>query len=147
MKKISFIIASLVVLLTACQFTTSKSYTFDVDTGDQIEVSLDTTGGFDLSATVPFTISQNGNTLSQGTFIYGDVYDNYVEVVNNDVDAVLIDSGKKNGNEYIFWCYEDVEFNYAILVRGSDTGLVIGNLISEESAKECFERLTISVAD
>ncbi|MBR6682986.1 MAG: lipoprotein [Firmicutes bacterium] len=53
MKKISFIIASLVVLLTACQFTTSKSYTFDVDTGDQIEVSLDTTGGFDLSSTVP----------------------------------------------------------------------------------------------
>ena len=147
MKKIVFLLCAFMLLCTACQFSTSKSFTFDVDNGDQIKVSLDTTGGFDLSSQVPFGISQNGKVLSEGTFIYSEYYDYYVEVVDNDSDAELLDSGTKDGNEFIFWCYNDVEYNYAILVRGSDTGVVIGNMVSEKSAKECFDRLTIAVAE
>lgn len=147
MKKIVFLMCAFMLLCTACQFSTSKSFTFDVDNGDQIKVSLDTTGGFDLSSQAPFGISQNGKVLSEGTFIYSEYYDYYVEVVDNDSDAELLDSGTKDGNEFIFWCYNDVEYNYAILVRGSDTGVVIGNMVSEKSAKECFDRLTITVAE
>ena len=147
MKKIVFLMCAFMLLCTACQFSTSKSFTFDVDNGDQIKVSLDTTGGFDLSSQAPFGISQNGKVLSEGTFIYSEYYDYYVEVVDNDSDAELLDSGTKDGNEFIFWCYNDVEYNYAIFVRGSDTGVVIGNMVSEKSAKECFDRLTITVAE
>ena len=147
MKKIVFLLCAFMLLCTACQFSTSKSFTFDVDNGDQIKVSLDTTGGFDLSSQAPFGISQNGKVLSEGTFIYSEYYDYYVEVVDNDSDAELLDSGTKDGNEFIFWCYNDVEYNYAILVRDSDTGVVIGNMVSEKSAKECFDRLTITVAE
>lgn len=74
-------------------------------------------------------------------------YQQYVSVVNADEKAEMIDSGTKNGNEYIFWCYNGSEYNCAILIKGSNTGIVLGNPVSEESAKECFNRLTISVED
>ena len=57
MKKIVFLLCAFMLLCTACQFSTSKSFTFDVDNGDQIKVSLDTTGGFDLSSQAPLSIA------------------------------------------------------------------------------------------
>ena len=57
----------------------------------------------------------------------------------------MLDSGKKDGNDYFFWCYNDTEWNYVIKINGSNTGIVLGNNVSEESAKECFNRLTITV--
>ena len=35
-------LALAIILLTACNFSTNKSYTFDVETGDKIKVALDT---------------------------------------------------------------------------------------------------------
>lgn len=37
------------------------------------------------------------------------------------------------------------EYNYAILVGDSNTGVLIGNIVSEESAKEVFKRLEITL--
>ena len=151
MRKVLAIVLSAVLLsclLTACSNTkSSKAYTFTVDNGDKIKVALNTEDDYDLSSEVPFTISCDGKTLSQGSFIQAEAYQQYVSVVNTDENAKLIDSGTKGGNEYIFWSYNDSEFNYAVLIKGSNTGVVIGNPISEESAKECFDRITISVED
>ncbi len=72
-------------------------------------------------------------------------YAQFVEAIESDGNAVLLDSGTKDGNEYIFWSYNDSEFDYAILIDDSDTGIVLGNIVSQESAVECFNRLTISV--
>lgn len=140
-------VALLIGLLTACSTKSSKAYTFTVDNGDKIKVALNTEDNYDLSSEVPFTISCDGKTLSQGSFILAESYQQYVNVVNTDENAKLIDSGTKDGNEYIFWSYNDSEFNYAILIKGSNTGVVIGNPVSEESAKECFDRMTITIED
>lgn len=138
---------SLLTLLVGCDVRASKSFTFNVDTGDTIEVSLDTTDAYDLSSDLPFAISCDGEKLTQGTFVDGEVYEQYVRNVEHDANAELLDSGKKDGNEYIFWCYDDEEYNYLVLVADSDTCVLLGNITSERSAKKCFERLTISVAD
>ena len=124
---------------------TYKAYTFEVETGDTVRIELDTTGGYDMSSDVPFEITENGDGLSEGTFIEADAYEQYVDAVNSDASATVLDSGSKDSNEYIFWSYNDSEFDFAILIGGSDTGVLLGNVISEESARECFERLTISV--
>lgn len=71
----------------------------------------------------------------------------YAAVVQSDENAKLLDSGTKDGNEYIFWSFNDREFNYAILIKDSNTGVILGNNVSEESARECFERLTFTVED
>lgn len=149
MKLISCVLSLMLVLsvLTGCNDNSTKAYTFSVDNGDSIKVSLNTMDNYDISSELPFTITCNGELQSQGTFILGDAFAQYKSVVENDEKAEMIDSGEKDGNDYIFWCYNGSEYNYAILIADSNTGIVLGNVISEESAKECFDRLTISVSD
>lgn len=150
MKKVLAIVLSVVLLVclfTGCTTKSSKTYTFTVDNGDKIKVTLDTTDNYDITSEVPFAITCDGKTLSQGSFVLAESYQQYVSVVNTDENAQMIDSGTKDGNEYIFWCYNGSEYNYAILIKGSNTGIVIGNPVSEESAKECFNRLTIAVEE
>ena len=124
---------------------TSKSFTFNVETGDKISIELDTTDGYDLSSNVPFEVSSDRKTLSQGIFIEASQYEEYVSVVNSDENATVIDSGTKDFNKYIFWSYDGSEYNVAVSIGNSNTGIILGNAVSEESAKECFDRLTFSV--
>ena len=136
------IVGIMLLALTGC--TTTKSYTFKVETGDEIEVKLNTNDGYDITSDLPFSILKDEETLSQGTFITIDQYNQYISSVNNDSNSKIIESTTKNGLEYTFYSYNDSEWNYVIKVADSSTGLLIGNPISEESAKECFNRLTIN---
>ena len=135
-------VCTFALLLTGC--TTSKSYTFKVETGDEIEVKLNTNDGYDITSDLPFSVLKDEETLSQGTFITIDQYKQYISSVNNDSNAKIIESTTKNDLEYIFYSYNDSEWNYVIKISDSSTGLLIGNPISEESARECFNRLTIN---
>lgn len=134
-----------VMLLTLTGCTKSRSYTFIVETGDKVKVQLNTTDGYDLSSDLPFTISKDGNTLSQGTFITTDGYNQYIDVVNSDSNARILDSGTKDGISYTFYSYNDSEFNYVIKIDGSNTGILLGNSNSQEEAKKCFELLTFTL--
>lgn len=126
---------------------TYKGYTFKVETGDSIRVNMDTSDKYDITSDLPVKISCDGDVLSQGTFIKAEYYDQYAEVVSTDEKAELIDSGTKDGNKYVYWEYANKEYNYVVLIGDSNTGIVLGNNVSQESAKECFERLTINVAE
>lgn len=134
----------LLTLLSGCSASSSKAFTFSVDTGDSVQVRLDTSDGYDLSSDVPFVISHEEKPLSQGAFMPRESYEQFVVAIESDENAVLLDSGTKDGNDYIFWSYNDSEFDYAILIDGSNTGIVLGNIVSQESAVECFNRLTVS---
>ena len=129
--------------LTGCN--TSFAYTYNVDTGDAVRIELNTTDGYSISSETPFEISKDGEVLSTGTFIYEEYYDAYVEAAETDENAEILDKGNENGIKYVFWNYDDEEYNYVILIKGSDTGILLGNNISEESAKEVFERLEITL--
>ena len=144
-KKISMLLSGMFLLLSLAGCNSSKAYTYSVETGDTVKVSLDTSDKYDITSDLPFAISCDGKALSQGSFITSEDYSLYVDVVDEDSNATLIDSGSKNGNKYIFWSYNETEYNYAILIGDSNTGVILGNDVSEESAKECFGRLTISV--
>jgi len=140
------IVLCLIFALSSCgDAKTHKSFTFTVDTGDKISIELITTGGYDISSNLPFEISQNDTTLSQGIFIEAKQYESYVEAVNSDDSAKVIETSTKDSNQYVFWSYNDSEFNIVILVSDSNTGILLGNVVSEESARECFNRLTISL--
>ena len=124
---------------------TYKAFTFSVNTGDKVHIKLDTTGGYNITSDLPFEISQDGSILSQGTFIKATQFENYVQAVSADSNAKIIEKSTKDSNQYVFWSYNDNEFNMVILINNSNTGILLGNPISENSAKECFERLTISL--
>lgn len=137
------VIFILTLILTGC--TTSKSFIYKVQTGDSVEVKLDTSNGYNLSSDLPFTISKDNTKLSQGTFITMDGYNQYIELVNNDTNSKIIDSGNKNGITYTFYTYNNSEFNYVIKINNSNTGILLGNPNSQKEAKEIFERLTFSL--
>lgn len=145
LKKMGLLISGMVLLLSLAGCNSSKAFTYSVETGDSVKVSLDTSDKYDMTSDLPFAISCDGETFSQGLFITAENYSQYVEVVNTDETAALLDSGSKDGNQYIFWSYNDSEYNYAILIGDSNTGMILANNVSEESARECFNRLTVSI--
>ena len=141
LKSIFLILITLFVL-TGC--TTSKSFTYVVETGDKIKIKLDTSDGYNLSSELPFTISKNNQILSQGIFITLETYEQYLDAINSDNLVYIIDSGNKNGVEYLFYSYNNSEFNYILKIENSNTGILLGNPNSEEEAKLCFELLEFS---
>lgn len=147
MKKMLAALVALVCVLTVlagCTTSSSMSYTYSVDNGDSVKVTLDTSDKYRISSKLPFTITCDGETLTQGTFIQGEAYSEYINAVERDEKAYVLDSGTKDGNEYEFWVYDNSEYNYVIRIGGSNTGVLLGNIVSQESAQECFNRLTIT---
>ena len=126
---------------------TTVSYTYKVETGDDITLSLVTNDGYGLTSDLPFVISKDKEELSQGTFIAAEYYDEYVDSVSNDENAKIIDEGDKDNYSYVMWNYGDSEYNYVIKIKNTNTGILIANNVSEKSAKECFERLEITVKE
>lgn len=150
MKKVLMAMAALLLVLavcSGCETSSSKSFTFDVDTGDSIKIEMDTSGGeYDITSTVPFEITKSDEVVTEGRFLFEEAYTEYVEAVNIDTEATILDSGvTANGNEYVFWTFAEQEFNYVIMVDESQTALLLANEVSRESAEACFQRLTISV--
>lgn len=145
-SKVFFICMFVLLSMVGCNAKVDKSmsFTYSVDTGDKIKLTLDTSDNYKLTSELPFSILKDEETLSQGKFITKENYSQFVDTVKSDEKAKLIDSGNKNGNEYIFWSYNNSEYNYAVLISDSKTGVIIGNPVSEESAKDCFEKIDIS---
>lgn len=156
MKRVIALILTLALALAmfaGCSGSTHKSFTFNIDNGDKVKVKLETTGGeYDItiespyaSAEVPFAIMVSDAVHTQGKFIHGEFYDQYVTAAQTDDKATVLDSATtKNGNEYVFWSYDGTEFNFVVKIANSNTALLLANMVSEESAKACFERLTIT---
>ena len=134
-----------IVLATVTGCTTTKSYTYGVETGDSIKIELNTSDGYDITSNLPFTISKEDKILSQGTFITLDAYNQYLAAVNGDLNSKILDSGSKGGITYTFYSYNNSEFNYIIKIDGSKTGILLGNQNSQIEAQECFNRLTFSL--
>ena len=127
---------------------TTKTNTYDVDTGDKVKIEFDTSDGYDLSSKAPFTISKDDKDLTQGTFISADQYESYVGAAKSDPKATVIKEGARDSVKYVFWSYDGeagTEYDYAVLIKDSKTGLLWGNLVSEDSAKDCFGRMNITL--
>ena len=84
--------------------------------------------------------------LSRGAIITADEYDAYLQAVQADPSATILDSGKGKGIRYTFYAYGDAEFDHLILISGSETGILLANPNSQEEAQACFERLTFRPA-
>lgn len=141
--RLSIFVLVMLFVVTGC--TTSKSYTFKVETGDEIKIELNTDDGYNISSELPIKISKDGKVLSQGAFISLADYDSYMNTIKNGGgDIEVLESKTENGLEYTFYSYNGSEFNYVIKISESNTAFLLGNNISKDSAEECFDRLTIT---
>lgn len=148
-KKILNVLPLLMIIfiLVGCGSSTYVSYTYDLDTGDKIKITLDTSDGYEMEGEIPFVISDDGEEISHGMFISVEDYNSYKNVVSNDENAVIIEQKSSEESDYIFWSYNESEYNYAIYLKNTNVGILLGNVISEDVARECFDRISFSVVD
>lgn len=139
------LVLAIVLILTGCEKKSNKSYTFNVETGDQIEIKMNTTEGYNLTSKLPIEFSKDDELISQGTFAQEYAYDEYYKLVKNDSDATIIEEKSNSNIEYFFYEYDDSEYNYIIKIKGSKTCFILGNNKSKKSAQEIFERLEFKV--
>ena len=150
-KRISFLITiplACIMMLSACTTKTSKEVTYNVDTGDSVKITIDTKEGFDITMDVPFTVSKGDTDIFTGSFIYAEYYDVYRQVVEEGSDAVLLDEGSKDGNNYFCYSFEGnagTEYDYFILIKDSETAIAMASLVGEKEASEAFKAMTISL--
>ncbi len=150
-KRISFLITiplACIMMLSACTTKTSKEVTYSVDTGDSVKITIDTKDGFDITMDVPFTVSKGDTDIFTGSFIYAEYYDVYRQVVEEESNAVLLDEGSKDGNDYFCYSFEGnagTEYDYFILIKDSETAIAMASLVGEKEASEAFKAMTISL--
>ena len=139
------LVLAIVLILTGCEKKSNKSYTFNVETGDQIEIKMNTTEGYNLTSKLPIEFSKDDELISQGTFAQEYASDEYYKLVKNDSDATIIEEKSNSNIEYFFYEYDDSEYNYIIKIKDSKTCFILGNNKSKKSAQEIFERLEFKV--
>ena len=139
------LVLAIVLVLTGCEKKSNKSYTFNVETGDKIEIKMDTTGGYNLTSKLPIEFSKDDEVISQGTFGPEYTYDEYYKLVKDGSDATIIEEKSNDNIEYFFYEYDNSEYNYIIKIKNSKTCFILGNNKSKNSAQEIFERLEFEV--
>lgn len=146
-KKIKTLLLSIVVLLclflTGCK--TKVVYTYKVETGDIINIEMETTDGYKLTVEAPFRISKDGDTISKGTFITMDTYETYKDSIDTQENIKVLAEDEKDDISYIFFSYNDKEFNYLIKINDSKTGIILENSRSKEDAEKVFNILKINL--
>ena len=128
------LILVMVFMLLGCSVSTSKSYSFDVETGDRIKVTLDTSGDLSLSQKDGhFIVTEEDEEILEGIFIHEAGYKAYVDM-------------QKDENRYYMYEFDGTmgtEDNFVMWIDDSNTGLIMASLAGRDKAKEAFDMLTI----
>ncbi len=151
MKKIFLGVFAIIFLASLTGCTTSKSYTYDVTTGDKIKVTIDTTDGYDYNEKDDeYIISKKDEDICKWIFATMDNYNSYIELYNNSTDATLIKDSSNDNIEYSIYRVNNtaanmIEYDNFVKVKNSNTAIIMGSL-SEENMEKCLELLTFELA-
>lgn len=140
------------VFLNGCTVTKKEvSFTYIVETGDAVKITLDKMNGYSIIPEDPFTITKDDRKIMTGTFLSQDEYDYYYGVMNDYPENIeIIDIGEKDGNDYYFYKVDEevgIEYDYLVKVGDSSTSIIMGCPGTEEDASSCFDALIFSVEE
>lgn len=143
MKKI-FVILLSVMVISGCNAHTSKSYTYNVETGDKIKVELDTTNGYDLVDNEgKFKVKKDDKVISQAMFLTSEGYASLTNAVFDIADNEEIKNDSLKCLYYETDGNAGREYNYLCWIEESNTGIVIASLEGKDKAEEVFNLLKI----
>ena len=124
-----------------------KSYTFNVDTGDAVKVTLDLGGGYDMSGKVPFEVTKDGDEIFEGSFLHEEGYELYRDEILGDENAQILNEGERSGNDFIFWkttADDATAYDYVVNVKDSSTVVLLEGTAGEEDTQQAFDHLTFT---
>lgn len=143
------LVALSAIMFTACTTHSNMSFTFNVETGDSIKVSLDTSKGLLLTQEDgKFYVKNGEQELLQGIFLTKENYDYYMNLKDSSAMDVIEEGKGNNNNDYLFYeCEGDngKEYDFLVWVSNSNTGILMGSFIDQQSAKDAFNSITASV--
>ncbi len=152
MKKLVVVCLSICMLfaMAGCNAHSSMSLTYNVETGDSVEVEVDTTGGWKLTTEdgIFYINDENEETVLMGMFIDKDYYDMYTANLSMAQGVTMLEEDEENGLDYALWEIvgtDIVELDYVGWLTDSNTGVILASMESKEVAKEAFERITLTV--
>lgn len=147
--KILYAALCLLILLCVSACHTSKSFTFQIENGEQIRITLDTTDGYDLvQEDGTFAVEKDDAYVLQGYFLSEDGYQQKEELV---LSADFIDMKRMVPDEDpMMYVYQHegnagVETNFLFRLKGVETGIIVGSLESFEEADKAFSLMTFEV--
>ena len=142
-KKIIIVpLIAFLLVLSGCQ--TRMSYTFNIETGEQIKVKLNTTQGQKLlQSDGRFSVNdKNQNVQTNGIFILPDIFNEFFETIKLEQHSQILEESENDRYKYIFYKVNDEsEWIYLIQPKHCKTGIILINTTSQESAKEVFDLL------
>lgn len=141
----------LVGLLAGCGGAKSTlSYTYNVETGDSIKVTLETQTGYNMTKDLPttFTKKDTEDYEAKGLFLDKDSYDSVVSQVNASGSSVtILETGHTvEDNDYMFFS-EDMgdgmtQYSFVLHVNDSDTYYMMSTISDRDLFEENFDMLT-----
>lgn len=152
LKRIFVTLSMCVVLmmsLTACH--SSKSYTFRVDNGEKVQITLDTTDGYNIKQEDGvFTIQKEEEDILNGCFLSAEGYKQKAAAVAALGDEAIIKATPKDAPT--FYCYQfegeaGLETDFLFQIEGGETGVLIGSLASRDEAEAAFKLLKFEKVD
>ena len=155
MKKArKLIIASAAVLslgvMAGCKVHSSRSFDFNVSTGERVKVKLDTSGGgFDLKQSDgQFTVSRKGKKVLVGKFAQSALYDQYADHIREATEA----DGVKDvsvRNNVVSWTYEAGEKHEVNKVYkvSEKTAAIVASQADKKTAEDAYSRLRFSSSE
>lgn len=155
-SKMLILILSL-FLITGCSLLTTQTKTFKTDSGEKVALSLDTTSGYKLSDTQGlFIVSKKDKAISRGIFIKKETYESYVEWLDKKTGnkkfvgntTKIIEDKETDNIKYIYYSStgaSGIEYNHVGYIKDSNTGFLINNTVSGQTARECFNLLSFKI--
>lgn len=139
MKKIKYLIIALgLILLVGCG-AKEKTYEYTSDnTKEKIKVTI--SDEYTLSEKEPVIIAKDGEEAKL-IFITKTNFEELKKLFDNKT-LIAIENGKKGENEYYLYKVNE-EYNYVLLINGTETGAALSSK-SEETTKKIAEKISFS---
>ena len=127
---------------------------------DRIEARLDTSSGYSIASTDPFSIEKDGHAVIYGVVTSADSYDQIrKDVVENqelgeerdEWDSVMeiLEESERDGNQYMLYSVNSqnvTEYDCVVKVAGTDSSVILGCMDSADMVRDAFEAMTFSAA-
>jgi len=138
-------ILSITFILTGCK--SYKTVKFDGINSEKINITLNTTDGYDISAELPFYVTKNAKKICQGEFITIDSYDQALIDLKSTSGVKIIDKGSRDEGDYIFYSYDDSSFEYILKLKKSNTTIHLTSNDKKDDITTCAKLLKFEKID
>lgn len=153
-KKLS--IAATICLLMAFAFTacssdstfnaSSSSVIFQIENGDSVKVTLDTTEGYSLlQDDGMITVRKDDKDVLNGIFLSSSGFDTYAAAITASSDTVILKATPESLPTFYLYQFDGaagMETTFLLKIQGCETGVILASLESLEEAQAAFDRLT-----